>query len=301
MTERGVVFGASAPLVGVLTEPEAPEGGPAFVMLNSGLLHRVGPHRLYVELARALSMLGIPSLRFDFSGIGDSGPRTDQVPARLAAVEEAREAMDLLRERIGSQRFVLVGVCSGADAAFRTAVRDDRVVGTVMIDGLPYRSRRFFLRHYLGRLIRPSSWRNVLTGRHPLWNRLRPQGTSGRPGNGAPPPSLSDGRRWWPMPSDRDIPSTGEAHEMLETLLVRRVELCFVYTGGYSRFVNGARQFAEVFPDLDQRGRVMVERLADTDHTFTLGSHRQRLIRLVQAWCADAGWLNPSQAGAAGG
>src|SRR5688572_23958863 len=148
---------------------------PAFIMLNSGLLHRVGPHRLYVELARALAAQGIPSLRFDFSGIGDSGPRTDQVQARLAAVDETREAMDLLHERIGSRSFVLVGVCSGADAAFRTAARDHRVVGTVMIDGLPYRSWRFFLRHYLRRLIRPSSWRNVFTGRHPLWSPLRRQ------------------------------------------------------------------------------------------------------------------------------
>jgi len=289
MNERAVLFGASGTLVGVVTSPEAAADGPAFVMLNAGLLHRIGPHRLYVELANALASLGLASIRFDFSGIGDSGARADQLPARLAAVEETRDAMGVLEATVGSRRFVVVGLCSGADAAFRTAARDPRVVGAVLIDGPPYRSWQFFVRHYARRLLRPSSWRNALSGRHPVWNLLRARGAGGAASNRRVPDRAGGGL--WPMPADRDIPPRREARDALRGLIERKVKICLVYTGGYGQFVNGAGQFGEVFPDLDARGCVQVERMADTDHTFTLRPHREGLIALLQSWCANAGWL----------
>ena len=76
--EKAIRMGDDSSLVGIVTGP-APgtddQGKPAFVMLNSGILHRVGSCRLNVRMARALSAHGFTSLRFDFSGVGDRDHR----------------------------------------------------------------------------------------------------------------------------------------------------------------------------------------------------------------------------------
>ena len=72
--EKAVRFGSSASLVGVVTEAAtgtAAADRPAFLFLNSGILHRVGSCRMHVRMARALSAAGFDCLRFDYSGIGD--------------------------------------------------------------------------------------------------------------------------------------------------------------------------------------------------------------------------------------
>jgi len=72
MRDKAVLFGKTKSLVGIITEPTPVFSGndfPAFVFLNSGFLHRVGPHRLYVKAARKLAEEGFFVLRFDFSGI----------------------------------------------------------------------------------------------------------------------------------------------------------------------------------------------------------------------------------------
>ena len=77
MRERALTFGP-ANLVGILTQPDpdvAVPDAPAVVILNSGILHRAGASRMYVQVARTLAEEGMTSLRFDFSGIGDSEVR----------------------------------------------------------------------------------------------------------------------------------------------------------------------------------------------------------------------------------
>ncbi|HHO68021.1 MAG TPA: alpha/beta hydrolase, partial [Gammaproteobacteria bacterium] len=74
MKERVVTFGPERNLVGVLTQPDQVRPDlPVLVFLNAGLLHRVGPYRMHVDLARQLAARGYASLRFDLSGRGDSG------------------------------------------------------------------------------------------------------------------------------------------------------------------------------------------------------------------------------------
>ena len=130
--EKAVRFGTTASLVGVLTEAVAgtPDADrPAVLFLNSGILHRVGSCRMHVRLARALSAEGFHCLRFDYSGIGDSDQRRDSLSFEESAVVETREAMDYLAKAKGTKRFVLMGLCSGADMAHETALADERVAG----------------------------------------------------------------------------------------------------------------------------------------------------------------------------
>ena len=72
-----MVFGRSQHLVGVLSTPTVVSAAapPGIVLVNSGIIHRIGANRVYVRLARALAVCGSASLRFDLSGIGDSTSR----------------------------------------------------------------------------------------------------------------------------------------------------------------------------------------------------------------------------------
>jgi len=59
MIENIIQFSDNRSMLGVLTEPASPSSKqPAFIFVNSGLLHRIGPFRIYVSLARELAEHG---------------------------------------------------------------------------------------------------------------------------------------------------------------------------------------------------------------------------------------------------
>ena len=64
---------------------------PTMVILSSGILHRPGASRLYVQIARALAEDGFTSLRFDFSGIGDSAVRRDAIPIQVLYLDRRHD------------------------------------------------------------------------------------------------------------------------------------------------------------------------------------------------------------------
>ena len=109
-------------------------GGPALIILNSGLMHRVGTCRTSVVLARKAADLGILSLRFDHSGIGDSSPRQVLASDEERMLEEINAAQDFVQATYGISQFVLYGLCSGAQYSFKHAQTDNRVIGLVGID-----------------------------------------------------------------------------------------------------------------------------------------------------------------------
>lgn len=137
MREHAVVIGGQTPLLGVVTEPEHVADKSlrtGVVLLNSGLIHRVGPNRLYVNLARRLARQGLTTLRFDLSAIGDSPQRRDSLPFRASSLAETAAAVDFLRQQWGVRRFVLGGICTGAVVSFRAALQDPAIVGLLLIN-----------------------------------------------------------------------------------------------------------------------------------------------------------------------
>lgn len=140
MREEALIFGETTRLSGIYTPPAVEASGkPGVLLLNSGIVHHVGPNRLYVQLARMLARRGHPVLRFDFSGIGDSEKSKDNVRFEVSAVAETRQAMDALAERSGMDEFGLIGICSGAEISFKTALADERVTGAVLINAPQYK------------------------------------------------------------------------------------------------------------------------------------------------------------------
>jgi pimeloyl-ACP methyl ester carboxylesterase len=138
--EEAVLFGERKSLVGVVStraRTTASDEKSAVILLNAGIVHRVGPGRIYVKIARALAAMGPVVLRFDFSGIGDSLVRHDNLRFFKSAVRETQEAMDLLKATRGIEQFVLLGGCSGALVSLETACCDLRVLGAILINYPP--------------------------------------------------------------------------------------------------------------------------------------------------------------------
>jgi pimeloyl-ACP methyl ester carboxylesterase len=115
-------------------------------------------------------------MRFDFSGIGDSAVRRDNLQFEKSAVTEAREAMDFLAETRGVDHFVLLGGCSGAKIALDTACCDARVIGVLLINfpstkdedpaanpEVIHRGASFYYRKYA--LFNFTSWCRLITGK----------------------------------------------------------------------------------------------------------------------------------------
>ncbi|MGE0384272.1 MAG: hypothetical protein AB7Q97_06035 [Gammaproteobacteria bacterium] len=173
--EQVLRFGPARCLVGITTGQRSRTG---IVFLDAGLIHRVGPGRLYVELARMASARGIAALRFDHSGIGDSGVRPDQLPAEKAVVQEAIDALDTLARHAGCDQFILFGMCASTDTAFRAACADRRVAGVVLLNALlgdratandnlldEMTTRKVAHSYLKDKLFRPHSWLRLLRGR----------------------------------------------------------------------------------------------------------------------------------------
>lgn len=151
--EEAVRFGEGGRLVGILTLPAdvrpTVEPLPVFVFLNAGLLHRVGPRRLHVDLARRLAHLGFPSIRVDQSGIGDS-PMQVGMSGTDQAAADFREIAKVLQAHVGRRPLVVGGLCAGADSAiFMTIQEEAPVVGMFLLDPVCYPDRWFRARSLL--------------------------------------------------------------------------------------------------------------------------------------------------------
>ncbi len=291
MRERIVRFGAARGLVGILTEPSVPSGAPepgvpVVIFLNSGIIHRVGASRLHVAMARRLAADGVTSLRFDFSGIGDSESRKDARPFTESAVLETREAMDHVHDLVGASRFCLAGLCSGADMAFEVAQVDERVEGLVQLDPYAYRTPGWYLRHYGPRVLSPSAWSHSIRVRLGAASR---KVRGGAPGNGDPESFVAPEYR-------RVFPPRRQVEGGLTELARRGVRMFVCFTGDEAHILH-RDQYARSFGRVDFRGNLEVEYVPEADHTFTHPDHQGWLAERVARWVREGSGNRPDPSG----
>ena len=282
MRETALLFGAGKSLVGVISDPPSPAAGerPALVLLNAGLLHRVGPNRLYVRLARRLAASGFVVARFDLSGVGDSRAASERSGFHERAVAETRACMDLLAAR-GARRFLVGGLCSGADSALRVAAEDERVVGAALIEPLSAPSAGHLVHSYRERLLRPKSWLRLLTGRSEAWSalaelvggRLRRRGTDAHRG---PAPEKTG-------PPPASLPPADSPAAQMRRFAARGGACCLVYSADNPAHFNYESLLRPQLGDVPA-SLLRVEVIAETDHVFTPLEAQARLLDVVVGW-----------------
>ena len=284
--EQALLLGQRKSLVAIIAqEPTASRAAadrPVIVILNSGIIHRVGPNRMFVRLARQLADAGHVVVRFDLSGIGDSEPRTDELEPLDAALADIREVLDSLEAARQVRRFVLVGLCSGADHSIIYGGQDPRVVGRVLIDPSIPRTRGYYVRHYRGRVLRWRSWLNFASGRHPFWKAL------GRSIALASPKS-PDGEEEFPeaLPDLQDSQVRTFLANVYARAVAAGVDIMAVFTGGREDRHNGAKQLLEAFPQVAFGSRLRLEFMGSADHTFTSQDDRCSLLTLISSWIGE--------------
>lgn len=276
MNEQVIHFGQDNSLVGIVTPAEGGATGPrqrAIIFLNAGVLHRVGPNRLHVAMARELAAKGLLCCRIDHSGIGDSPAHTGSLPIPERWVAETREAMDCLTEKYGIKEFMLFGSCSGAAVAWLTSVEDPRVSGTALIN---LQGPKIYLRYYL-RLALTSSvfWRRLRKGKARYRDAMDEVRQSGE-------------RRGDAQQVESPAAEGFDIDHAIDVFARRGTRLLLVYCG----WDPGLDHFNIVLrPRLEARiraDRLAIHMVPAMNHDFTLLSGQAKLRSAVQSWVAAA-------------
>lgn len=269
MIEKACQFGKGLHLEGVLTIADtSKKERPALILLSAGMLHKIGPSRLHPILARELATLGVHTLRFDMQGLGDSDPAPGQGTLQEQTRDSVLAAMDLITRETGVNRFVLGGLCSGAEDSFRIGSEDDRVVGLMLLDAHAYPTLGYKL--------------------HRLWYRIRrkPLHVLGwylkRDASKA---STDDevAQRFGYI----EFPEKNVVVKSLKNMAMRGTKMLYIYSGAWDYF-SYRRQFYRMFSGVDLGKVATVYHFKHQDHTITLRRDRNKLVDAIERWFYEA-------------
>jgi exosortase A-associated hydrolase 1 len=262
-------------LVGILSGTGRPTGRGVLIVVG-GPQYRVGSHRQFALLARSLAARGVPTLRFDYRGMGDSGgdARTFE---RVGA--DIRCAIDRFFAAVpGMKEVVVWGLCDAASAALMYAHEDERVSGLVLLNPWVRTSQglaRAHLKHYyVRRLFQPGLWQKVARGEFDFrgaaaaLGRMIVDAAGRRRGAGSP---------------------AGEAPftESMEDGLRRfRGKVLLILSGNdltaqeFKDFVAGSARWRRLL----EGERVTRHDLPEANHTFGRRDWREQVERWTGAW-----------------
>lgn len=146
---------------------EGAGGATGLLLVTGGSQTRIGSHRMYERLAKALAELGYPCLRYDRRGVGDSGGEDPGFRGAGPDLEAAAAAFR--RESKGLERVIGFGLCDGSTALalFGAAARLDGLVlvNPWLVEAEAGEPPPAAIRaRYRERLLSAEGWKKILTG-----------------------------------------------------------------------------------------------------------------------------------------
>ncbi len=279
MKEKFIQFGSMKSLLGIVSEPDilADIGRkPAILILNSGLIHRIGPYRMSVELARKLASAGFLVFRFDLPGIGDSLVNDSKQGYQQRIINDISSAMDAISQHYPVNKFVSLGNCTGAMNSHVIAVNDERVCGAVLMDTYMYPTLKYWLVRLKDKLKKllgsvGSATLLILSSKQQSENQIIDK-------NSNKAVLIREGVDYWHLPSKQAIEND------LKELMNKDVQLLYVFSGGLRYFYNHKEQHRTTFNKVDFKNNLEVHFLEKMDHTYTLIRDRMFLIDLIASW-----------------
>ena len=288
---------AGETLLGMLARPgHAPDsgsgievaGGVGIVIVVGGPQTRVGSHRQFVLLSRALAAAGYPTLRFDVRGMGDSSGEVRDFETITPDIEAAIHALQTHCPAV--RRVVLWGLCDGASAAllYRDETQDPRIAGLCLLNPWVRSAASLAktqVKHYYGqRLLQKEFWIKLLSGR---LNIVRSVAELLRKlGQAAAQPAA--------LPSTKSTVQPGFQQRMARSWAAFPGRVLLILSGDdYT-----AREFLEYTADAtDWRGLLQqpnVSRvdIAAADHTFSSAQWRNSVENACLKWL---NWLNQDE------
>jgi uncharacterized protein len=295
-SEDAVLFGDGR-WVGVLCLPSGTPKSVVIVVVG-GPQYRVGSHRQFVQLSRALAAHGHATLRFDCTGMGDSPGALRNF---LNVNEDIGAAIAFARARLPDvEALALWGLCDGASAAllYVHAHGDTGIKGLCLLN--PWvrsevsQAQTQVKHYYAQRLKEAAFWRKLLTGKVAATAVLE---------LGRAVATLLRGK----------ISAPGEApnnSKGLDLPFQSRMALAWKkYSGAILLVLSGEDYTAKEFLDAvaqDERWKDCLLHphlcrcdVAQADHTFSSVATRLQLEKLTVNWLDELGRNHPSRATAA--
>jgi alpha/beta superfamily hydrolase len=146
-----------------------PKSGVIFVHAAEG--NRLGPHRLFVELARQFNDMGLATMRFDLRGCGDS-TGTLSTKDINQEVEDCLSAIPFFKRKANLQTISLLGISRGGRVCFSTLTNNSLDISTAILLSTPVSTTKatiknfsFRLKEYVYKLHNPENLHKLVTGK----------------------------------------------------------------------------------------------------------------------------------------
>lgn len=282
MKEVALKIGSPTPLAAIASVPDNfDKDKPALIIFNSGVMHHVGTCRLSVKIARQAAETGFLALRFDFSGIGDSEARRGALSFQESSVKESKEIMDYLQEKKGISKFIVYGLCSGADASYEIAQIDERIIGMAQIDAYCYTNFKWMINRYVKRAMLPSMWPKIVRRLTEIAVTLFQQNKK-----------QSSSSENMEMPSYiRVFPPKEEVSAAFRNIVRRDIAIYTIFTGDMIE-VNYQNQFRDVFSEIDFKDLLREAYYPEVEHIVTSPYYQKKISDDLSAWIKEVSERN---------
>lgn len=125
--------------------------GTGIVFVHAADGNKLGPHRMFVELARRFTDKGYPTFRFDLAGCGDStgSVSTNGLDGEIA---DTANAIEFFTVHSSIDDIVLLGISRGALVCYRAMLERNLPLQGLILLSMPYSSHSTGLRSFAGEL-----------------------------------------------------------------------------------------------------------------------------------------------------
>jgi exosortase A-associated hydrolase 1 len=265
-----------AALQGMLHAPAVP-ATIGVVIIVGGPQYRVGSHRQFVHLARALEAAGMAALRFDVRGMGDSAGESRTFEDISADI---RAAVDTLQREVPSVRkLILWGLCDAATAASFYVRHDKRIAGIVLLNpwvrDLQLQANTILHNYYGQRVLEPAAWLEILREPRRIAGACKSVLSLARKAVQRRAPTGGA--------DDRSVP-LGERMSRALTSVVD-VPLLFVLSGDDLTAAEFRKATdAQPWKQILAQPRVSQVEMPEADHTFSRQSWRDSVAASTRQW-----------------
>lgn len=153
-------------LLAILHMPEEVLTDTALLIAVGGPQTRVGSHRQFLLLARYMVKQGVPVLRFDHAGMGDSEGNNSSF---LSVYRDFEPVVVSLFQHTNVKKYCFWGLCDAVSAGllYFSVSNDDRLAGFIALN--PWvrqqhtEAQAYLSNYYLRRVLDKEFWKKVVT------------------------------------------------------------------------------------------------------------------------------------------
>ncbi|MET1255842.1 hypothetical protein [Aliikangiella maris] len=276
MREIVSIFGRNNNLQGILSLNDQSgkppiENDTMLVVLNAGTAHKAGPFRLNVDIARYAAKNNINAFRFDLGGLGDSIKVPSALTHEESVLNDIEDALDFLEYKYQAKNFIVIGLCTGAVHSHKMALKDERVIGCIWLDGYGYPTNKFHFLRYAQVAVDPVRLASSVSKR--TIGKLFGSKDKAKMLNG----ESVDEYIWKLPPIEQYI-------DEMNFLKQRDVKCLYIFTGGINEYYNYEAQFTDVFGDYDFMKNVDIKYIESANHTFVVRRDKQVMLNVIGDW-----------------